>query len=68
MVCCFKTELRERGDAMNDLIAKYRDQLSEVLPGCDRLVFRGALWKDRRTGGSGSCASIRGLTEDAIRE
>jgi hypothetical protein len=53
MVCCSKTKLYERGDAMNDFIAKYQDQLSGVLSGFDRLVFRGALWKDRLTGMKG---------------
>ena len=38
---------------MNDFIAKYQDQLSGVLSGFDRLVFRGALWKDRLTGMKG---------------
>ena len=39
---------------MNDFIAKYEDQLSGVLSGFDRLVFRGALWKDCLTGMKGS--------------
>jgi len=35
---------------MHDFIAKYQDQLSGTLSGFDRLVFRGALWKNQLTG------------------
>jgi hypothetical protein len=38
---------------MNDFIAKYQDQLSGVVSGFDRLVFRGTLWKDPLTGMKG---------------
>jgi hypothetical protein len=38
----FQNKLYERGEAMNDFIAKYEGQLSGVLSGFDRLVFRGA--------------------------
>lgn len=38
---------------MNDFIARYQDQLSGVLSGFDRLVFRGTLWRDRITGMKG---------------
>jgi hypothetical protein len=43
----------EKENAMNDFIAKYQDQLTGVLSGFDRLVFRGTLWKDRLSGMKG---------------
>jgi len=49
----FEDKLYEKGNAMNDFIAKYQDQLSGVLSGFDRLVFRGSLWKDRLSGMKG---------------
>jgi len=38
---------------MNDFIARYQNQLSGVLSGFDRLVFRGTLWRDQITGMKG---------------
>lgn len=38
---------------MNDFIARFQDQLSGVLSGFDRLVFRGSLWRDQITGMKG---------------
>jgi hypothetical protein len=44
---------RKEGNAMNDFIAKYQDQLSGTLSGFDRLVFRGTLWRNQLSGMSG---------------
>jgi hypothetical protein len=49
----FDDKLYEKENAMNDFIAKYQDQLTGVLSGYDRLVFRGTLWKDRLSGMKG---------------
>lgn len=38
-----KDKLPTKGNAMNDFIARYQDQLSGVLSGFDRLVFNGQL-------------------------
>jgi hypothetical protein len=38
---------------MIDFIAKYQNDLTGVLSGFDRLVFRGTLWKDRLSGMKG---------------
>jgi len=48
-----KQNSERKGNAMNDFIAKYQDQLSGTLSGFDRLVFSGTLWKDRLTGMKG---------------
>jgi len=39
----FQDKFQRKGNAMNDFIAKYQEQLSGVLSGFDRLVFRGQL-------------------------
>ena len=38
---------------MNDFIGKYENQLQGTLAGFDRLVFRGALWKNVVSGMKG---------------
>jgi len=48
-----KQNSERKGNAMNNFIAKYQDQLSGTLSGFDRLVFSGTLWKDRLTGMKG---------------
>src|SRR5437867_13319183 len=57
---------------MHDFIAKYQDQLSGTLSGFDRLVFRGALWKNQLTGmrgylwADGLCAKDFGAQAEGI--
>src|SRR6185503_1194111 len=48
-----KQNSERKGNAMNDFIAKYEEQLSGTLSGFDRLVFSGNVWKDRLTGMKG---------------
>jgi hypothetical protein len=49
----FEDKNPREGNAVNDFIAKYQQQLSGTLSGFDRLVFRGSLWKDPITGMKG---------------
>src|SRR5918995_354079 len=42
-----------KGNAMNEFISKYRDQISGVITGFDRLVFRGNLALNHEAGMKG---------------
>ena len=42
-----------KGNAMNDFITKYQNELTGTLSGFDRLVFRGTLWRNRLSGMKG---------------
>jgi hypothetical protein len=42
-----------KGNAMNDFISKYQNELTGTLSGFDRLVFRGTLWRNRLSGMKG---------------
>src|ERR1700694_3646863 len=47
-----RTDTR-KGNAMNDFISRFQDQLQGTLSGFDRLVFMGTVWRNRLTGMKG---------------
>jgi hypothetical protein len=54
MLFCPETT-SEKGNAMNDFISRYSDQISGVITGFDRLVFRGNLALNHETGMKAIC-------------
>jgi hypothetical protein len=44
---------RKKGNAMNDFITKFPDDITGALCGFDRLVCRGTLWRDKVSGMKG---------------
>src|SRR5712691_5280746 len=42
-----------KGNAMNDFITKFQNELAGTLSGFDRLAFRGTLWRNRLSGMKG---------------
>src|SRR6266404_4560537 len=47
------TTSSKKGNAMNDFISRYQNQISGVITGFDRLVFRGNLALNHETGMKG---------------
>jgi hypothetical protein len=50
MLVVLRNEHPRKGNAVNDFITKYQNELTGTLTGFDRLVLRGTLWRDRVSG------------------